>query len=105
MIRTFAWCGTYTSTSSIVRPHSASTASAELTRTRVANLNTSRPFIFTKCCFSATDSAAVHLPEVRFPGHGPRGRGRRGPAGRQVELRPAGAIGAELEAEEAALGD
>ena len=33
--------------SSTVFPHSASIFSAELTITRVANLNTSRPFIFT----------------------------------------------------------
>src|ERR671914_268017 len=38
MMRTFAWCGTYTSTSSTDRPHSSRTASADETSTRVANL-------------------------------------------------------------------
>ena len=53
MIRTFAWCGTYTSTSSTVEPHSSSTFCAELTSTRVANLKTSRPFIFTSLSASS----------------------------------------------------
>src|SRR4029450_4744727 len=47
MIRLFAWCGTYTSMSSTVFPHSARTSFADDTITRVANLKTSRPFIFT----------------------------------------------------------
>src|SRR6266545_1818916 len=49
MIRTFAWCGTYTSTSSTATPHSSSRFSADETSTRVANLKTSRPFMRTKC--------------------------------------------------------
>ncbi len=62
MIRMLAWCGTYTSTSSTVFPHSARIASAELTITRVANLNTSRPFIV------RTRGAAVRRAAIRSPG-------------------------------------
>ena len=62
-------------------PHSSSSSSADETSTRVANLNTSRPFIATKC--SPADRRSVARA-----------------AGRQVEVHPAAAVGAELEAEE-----
>ena len=63
MIRTFAWCGTYRSTSATGTPDWSSTFSAESTSTRVANLNTSRPFIFAKCWRSATVSAEAGARE------------------------------------------
>ena len=70
--------------SSTVLPHSARTFSAELTITRVANLNTSRPFIFTS--LSASSKWREPLPGSQ-------------------RLVAAAAVRAQLEAEEAALVD
>ena len=84
MMRLFAWCGTYTSTSSTLRPHCARIASADETITLVANLNTSRPFIFTSW------SGIVEATRA---------------ATGQPQVLTAAAVCAELEAEKAATRD
>ena len=59
MMRRLAWCGTKRSTSSALKPLRDRIPSVHSANIRTATLNTSAPFIFTKCMRVSTVSWVV----------------------------------------------